>query len=77
MQFGEISNNGNSSGKSAYTYWRNALTASVEINMQILSDRWSLFGYILRREFPQIKLPELILSLMVTNCKDDQRQPCQ
>ena len=27
--------------------------------------------------FPQIKQQEVILSLIVTNCEDDQRQPCQ
>ena len=48
-------------------------------SLQILSARWSLFGHILRRDkdIPAKKQQELILSLMITNCEDDQRQPCQ
>ena len=39
----------------------------------------SLWSYSTKRQktFLQIKQQELLLSLMVTNCEDDQRQPCQ
>ena len=37
---------------------------------------WVIF-YKETKTFFQIKQEELILSPMVTNCEDDQRQPCQ
>ena len=50
------------------------------LSLQILSARWSLFGHILRRgkAIPANKATRAyFLSLMVTNCEGDQRQPCQ
>ena len=49
------------------------------LSLQILSARWSLFGHILRRDkdIPANKATRAYSSLMVTNCEDDQRQPCQ
>ena len=49
------------------------------LSLQILSARRSLFGHILRRDkdIPANKATRAYSSLMVTNCEDDQRQPCQ